>query len=735
MTPPIPRDRLILKDALNLLEEATRRASANRTVNDRLRILEGAAALIGGFDLSSFDRVVDNRLPHELLPVDVTLEFAWPLVKEICSTSLHPSLALAALGETDFTPVQRRRQGHFLTDSRLAQGLAMSVQDKLKQATSILDPACGAGTLLVASALAATEGMQERALFIRSCVWGVDRSQQSIGAARAALASLTSDLEAIGRLSRHLKVEDSLTAGWTWWNGLVSGGFDVVIGNPPWEKLKISRHEHALNDGLSRLYGEGYESVALDEEKLHLDRHETLSYVRQVTSQLYCQGPGEADLYKMFVELGARLTSPLGTLAFLVPAGLIRNSGSHQLREWLFGAFNTVIRVMDNRSSYFAIDSRFKFLQLIAQREEGRSHGIEFATIDSLRTNQCEVITSTREELRNLSPSLALPELRNRQDWDLFSRLHLTLGKLGEDDTNWRPRFYREIDMTNERPKFLDAASLAEGIAVVEGRMVHQHCAAAKRYIRGRGRSATWEVQHPLQASIAPQWRIREADLSPSSLRRISRHRAGFCDVTGQTNERTVLAAVIPPDVVCGNKVPTIDFPCEARTYAWVGVANSVVFDWLVRRSVSTTLNFFILRSVPMPKWSEEDSRLLRVARLATELSTIDSLEEPRDLQLSLRHRAEIRAEIEVLTAQLYAITVEEFDQLLRDFPQIDREQTPLIGEPASTITRDAVVSKGYGWADGVTMSEAVERVKAATANGAIPFVPNQHARAFRRAG
>ena len=46
-----------------------------------------------------------------------------------------------------------------------------------------------------------------------------------------------------------------------------------------------------------------------------------------------------------------------------------------------------------------------------------------------------------------------------------------------------------------------------------------------------------------------------------------------------------MMSAVIPPNVVCGNKVPTMLFPNDASgdlIYLWIGITNSFVFDWMI---------------------------------------------------------------------------------------------------------------------------------------------------------
>ena len=63
------------------------------------------------------------------------------------------------------------------------------------------------------------------------------------------------------------------------------------------------------------------------------------------------------------------------------------------------------------------------------------------------------------------------------------------------------------------------------------------------------------------------------------------------------------MASLIPAGVVCGNKVPNDPFPwdpSEERLLVWVSIANSFAFDWMLRRVLTTTVNYFLLQSVPM---------------------------------------------------------------------------------------------------------------------------------------
>ena len=725
MTSPIPRDRELLSGASSALDEAVSMSGLEPSEDVRLRLLEAAAAYVGGYSLEEFDLTVGDDSQDESLSADAAMALAWKLAQAVSESPIPPSLVLAAIGDSEVDGVIRRRQGQYFTDSRLALSLTSGIQEKIVQARSILDPSCGAGVLLVAAALNAGTRSEHRAHLVRHVLWGVDRDRRAVRAARAALSSLTDDLSAVDGLCKRLLVADSLIAGTEWWRARSHKGFDLVVGNPPWEKLKVTRHEHVLSGGHQRYYGDDYQLSEFDEDALRADRVSVVAYRDAANAELHYQGPGECDLYKMFVELGARLTSESGALAFLVPAGLIRNYGASTLRDWLFRNFDVDILIRDNRERYFEIDSRFKFIELLATRSDRKDRTVRFGSASAGSWKG----KASFADLKRLDPGLSIPEVRERGDWDLYTRLRRKHPQFGSVEAGWRPRFHREVDMTGDRAMFKDVASGSGDVSLIEGRMVHQHRVLAKRYVAGRGRRAEWEVQPQFDAALQPQWLVNYADLRTELQERVDKPRAGFCDITGQTNERTVLAALIPSGVVCGNKVPTIDFAYDIQAAAWVGIANSFAFDWLARRSVTTTLNFFIVRSLPIPAWDVGQPSYLAIGELTRLLSRLEGDRGEEDLW----DVARIRARIEVLSACLYGISVKDLDQMMRDFPQVDRAQSPVPGELVSSVTRDTIVASGDGWATPAELEHAQDRVRLAQSVGAIPFIPNQHARYFRK--
>ena len=214
--------------------------------------------------------------------------------------------------------------------------------------------------------------------------------------------------------------------------------------------------------------------------------------------------------------------------------------------------------------------------------------------------------------------------------------------------------------------------------------------------------------------------------LSEQASARVQRTRAGFCDITGQTNERSMMAALIPPHVVCGNKVPTIEFPndlSEERVLLWLAIVNSLPFDWMLRRVVTTTVNYVVLLSIRLPDIqinSLPARRLIDIAKRLTELDT--STQTTFD---SCWNTARLRAEADVLVANAYGCTEAEVSVMLQDFPLIDRGQPCLPGEQRSTITADLILHEWSRRKRKVNDDVSV-RLSQAMKRGAIAYLSSE---------
>lgn len=712
-------------------------------------VLDAAASRIGRFDLEGY------RAALRIEPtVDIGIADAWAakLLDLVDASGVPRRLALASLAQPEVAEGRRRTTGAYYTDYRLARYLARRAASlaPLSPASTVVDTAAGTGVLLVA--LAETLGGDDRGAARDLVGHGLSAVDLDPGCRRgtiAALASLTGDLRAITRMARRVRTADSLVADGSLWRSLSADGrFDAVVGNPPWERLRITRHETLRAAGSRRHYGADYEGADYEGAAdggadrgnpsglVSADTGRLRDYLAALADRYPLLADRETDLCHAFLALGASLLRPGGGLGMLLPAGLIRSKGTRALREHLLTAAAELdITVLHNRSRFFGIDSRFKFLTVCARLGAGRGCG---ATV-SLRhasgaPSQVPDTAPVRIRFADLVAArgdLTIPEVTGERQWRIFRHLAGRGIRPDAPDSPWAVGIVREVDMTRHRRLFRRDRG-AGVVPVVEGRMVAQYRGAAKSYVAGSGRAATWRPV-PLgdPAGARAQFFVDPARLPATVRERVGRERVGFCDIVGQTNERTVQAALIPAGRVCGNKVPTLDFPGGDRTreMLFLAAANSLVVDWFARRVVTTSLNYFILRGLPLPPLDTDGPLGRRVARLAEHLVAAERPPaggaDRADRVALLTQAARWRAEIDLAICQAYRIDPADLPLLLADFPLLDRGQPPLPGETGSRVTTDLLLGTAGD-------ARAWERYLAATSIGALAYVPEEFATVTR---
>jgi hypothetical protein len=730
MSSPVPVEQQLLQACHATLESMCAGLPISERAEARMQILEATACRIG--NLATDDYFKAFRITR-LLSGAVLQGNSKQLAAALGDVPIPSSLALSALSREYLSDAEQRATGAFYTDFRLAALLADSVTQLGAPERPVIDPACGSGILLCALSLrAAGKDAKARANWLSKMVIAGDRSAAALRGATLALASLTDDLSAVVSMRGNWYLGDSLMAGHDEWARRAPDGFGAVVANPPWEKLKVMRPEFAKARGSGDHYGASHADRHLN--GLEKARQEVAQYARQVAERYPLATTGELDLYAAFTELFLRLARNGGVVAALVPAGLIRSQSTSGLRQKVLSSLESVrIAVIDNRSRFFQIDTRFKFLALVgrtrlANSTPSRDTALVMSHISGTATG-CEVIGEARipfKTLRDLRPDLSLPEVRSSGEWRLFAKAAGHGIQWDADSGPWAPNFCREVDMTKERACFAGNAG-SGGLPVVEGRMVQQHRFGCKVYSSGTGRRALWEPLPLGESRISPQFFIPEKAISEAVRIRVTQERVGFCDIAGQTNERSMMAALIPAGVVCGNKVPTVRFAgpdATERMLLWIGMVNSFSFDWLLRRVLTTTVNYFLLRSVPLPRLDPKDLPACQVIAAVKQLRALD---EGGYSVTAAWKAARLRARIDVICARAYGLEFEDVCLVLDDFPSLDRGQPALPGEAKSTITRDFVLLSA-ALAMKVESEALAARVRAAKLAGAIPFFPSQHA-------
>lgn len=487
---------------------------------------------------------------------------------------------------------------------------------------------------------------------------------------------------------------------------MVRGGFDLVLGNPPWETMSPDAKEFfATYEPEVRFMSPEDQKAAYNrllETAAIIKRWETYCRDLYTQVQFYKEsgryrlfapgnlGKGDLNVYRMFLESAIALARPGGCAAQLVPEGLYNGANAAAIREELFThcRLDRLIGFENTRGVWFpAVDTRAKFCLYVAWKGGSTS---EFVAAFRVNSHDRLAEMAAGRHLRiptsmvtEFSPdAMAVMEFAAQEDIDICRKMYGRYPRFGEKVDGLPYRSYmREVDMGTDRGLFSEEA---DGLPVFEGRMVDAYDYRAKGYASGRGRSADWAdlpFGSPSKA-VQPQWRIPLAAIPDKLISRIAKYRIGFCDVASPTNSRSLTSALLPAASVSGHKVPTIVFDdgVTADTLLWLGVTNALCVDFIVRKKVALTVSYTIVDTLPFPRDWKTTPAAKEIAERAFALSAVGNemagfrllVQQEGQIRCSdagiedPNRRAQLMAEIDVLVAhEVYGLDKREMLYIL----------------------------------------------------------------------
>ncbi|MBW8270914.1 Eco57I restriction-modification methylase domain-containing protein [Caldovatus aquaticus] len=280
---------------------------------------------------------------------------------------------------------------------------------------------------------------------------------------------------------------------------MARGGFDVVLGNPPWERIKLQEQEFfaarspeiaaapnkAARERLIKALEkapEGSPERALHAAFLAAKREaEAASEFARTPGEeggrFPLTGRGDINTYALFAELFARLAAPQGRAGMIVPTGIATDATTAPFFAHLV-ADRRLVRLVDfeNRAGLFpAVDSRMKFSLLTLGRDAPAAEFAFFLTDVAQLADAERRFTLSPEQIARLNPNTrTAPVFRSRADADLTAKIYARVPVLVEDAKGpagnpWGVSFARLFDMANDSALFRTAAQLAAAGFVRQG--------------------------------------------------------------------------------------------------------------------------------------------------------------------------------------------------------------------------------------------------------------------------
>ena len=228
-----------------------------------------------------------------------------------------------------------------------------------------------------------------------------------------------------------------------WQNARPQGGFDAVIGNPPWDRIKLQEVEwfasrdpgiaHAATAaarkaGIGRLRAEG--APLVEQFDAAGERAESLSRMVRTSGHYPLLGGGDINLYSLFVERAMSLVKPDGFVGLLTPSGIYADKTAAPF----FKSISSSGRIaglfdFENRKIFFKdVHASFKFCALIFGGEERRFDETECAfflhDVSTLKdSNRCFPLAP--EDFTRVNPNTATaPVFRTRRDAEITRAIY-----------------------------------------------------------------------------------------------------------------------------------------------------------------------------------------------------------------------------------------------------------------------------------------------------------------------
>lgn len=266
-------------------------------------------------------------------------------------------------------------------------------------------------------------------------------------------------------------------------------GFDVMCGNPPWDKIKVEdkkwfeSHNRAdiVNAGTASLRKEAIEALQTSDPTLYkeytkaLNDAESLSRFVRFAGRFDLTATGDIDLYPMFAELCLSFSKEAWGL--VMPTGIAVNDSNKAFFSKLIDE-NRLVSLYDfeNREKLFEIDSRFKFCLITAGKTQTEprtvSGGFYLTRLDHLLDPR-RIYSLQTSDFARLNPNTkTCPVFRTSRDAKLTAKIYRNSTILYNELTGenpWNVKFSRMLDMSNDSYLFRTYAQLTAQGATLNG--------------------------------------------------------------------------------------------------------------------------------------------------------------------------------------------------------------------------------------------------------------------------
>ncbi|HEP3239200.1 TPA: class I SAM-dependent DNA methyltransferase, partial [Campylobacter jejuni] len=419
------------------------------------------------------------------------------------------------------------------------------------------------------------------------------------------------------------------------------------------------------------------------------------------------KGSGDGNLFRLFVEKNLSLLKQDGNLAYVLPSALMFEDGSLTLRkEILENKTLEYFYSFENRQAIFAdVHKSYKFaLMQVKNTQANHTHKIKtmfYKTDMNSLKNKDEILTLSLKDIKKLSPThLALMELKDKQALEILRKCYNAFQNLSFDYID----FVNELHMTNDKDLFIE--EFREGLLpLFEGKMIHQFDTNFSQATYFLEKAKFDEQLKSKELSRAKKATGKE--LNPKLIKYDREFfRLGYRTIASDTNERTLIASLLPKNCGCGNSVYSnipkqyivkddaicMDIVPYERILFVLALFNSLVVDFIIRNMVQINVSKTYLERIPLPQPSDEEIQNNEIYKTLAKNALLLQLYNDKnhhfdELKQEFNIKNEeipktkkaydiLRAKNDLLVKKLYDLSDDEFSYMISTFKVLNEKQS-----------------------------------------------------------
>jgi hypothetical protein len=482
---------------------------------------------------------------------------------------------------------------------------------------------------------------------------------------------------------------------------MVRGGFDCVLGNPPWEMLQLDPREFFASRvpeiaDAANMAARNRMIARLEHERPEIFQDFLSERVGVDGSQAFVHGSGRfpftsfgrINLAPLFAEHALNLIPKGARAGMVLPTGIVTDSFTqHFCRHILENRRVVTLRDFENREGLFpAVDSRMKFCLLTLGEDAEVSDFVFFATAVHQLTDDRRHFELSSDDIALINPNTrTCPVFRSKMEAELTKKIYervpvLIDEAMGEAGNPWHIKFNLMFMMNTDSHLFMDEPRPSL-LPLYEAKLIHQFDHRwATYYTNGSSKDVTLAEKQNPNFEITPRYWVEQAEVQARLMAQgwDRQWLMGWRDITNATNERTVIASVAPMAGV-GNQMPLMFTGSQvniALVACLLGNLSSVAYDFFSRHKIGGThMNFFVYKQLPvLPPSIYGQSAIDFIHSRVLELTyTSHSLQawaqdlgyEGAPFAFNPERRALLRAELDAYYAHLYGLTRNELRYIL----------------------------------------------------------------------